>query len=825
MSYTFRNIQQLLHAAHCVQAPAPNNPIDLLLLDSRQVRDALHTLFFAVKGPQHDGHRFVGACYEAGIRNFIVEEAINWSAFPEANVLEVESSIHALQIIAGEHRHRFQLPVIGITGSNGKTIVKEWLYQLLRSDYNIVRSPRSYNSQSGVPLSLWLIEPEHELGIFEAGVSQSGEMTRLAPLIKCQLGVFTNIGEAHSLGFESTTQKIQEKLTLFEYANTIVYCADQEESSKQLKLKYAEKQLLSWSEEGRKADIQIKLTTHSKTESLFQVTHKDLHFELRIPFSDQASQENALHCLAVLLHLNVKPDLIRARFADIEPVAMRLEMKMGLRGCTLINDTYNSDPDSLRIALQFLEQQRPYGSRTLILSDMLQSRDTPSDLYARLASSIKAHSINRFIGIGSEIEAIQPYLDANTKSMFFSSTANFLENIANIEPLENETILVKGARSFALEQIVERLEWSAHKTVLEIDLNALQNNLKVFRRLIKPEVQLLLMVKASAYGAGADEVARMLEFQHADYLGVAYIDEGVALRNAGIRTPVLVLNPERAGFNDLFEHKLEPEVYSLNLLTELLLAKPPGTILPIHLKLETGMNRLGFEEQDIPALLKRLQELKDIRVRSVFSHLASSEDPASDAFTKAQVRRFEQQYEQLATGLGYRPWRHILNTEGIHRFPQFQYEMVRLGIGFYGISNDVNLQPQLQEAMRLKSKISQIKTLKPGETVGYGQKGVLAKGGRIATISVGYADGLLRAAGNGHHTLLIHHQLAPIVGNVCMDMCMVDITHIPEAREGDEAIVFGPEHSVLQLAASLNTIPYEVFTNIGARVKRVYLQE
>lgn len=825
MSYTFRKIQQLLYAAQCVQAPAPDSPIDRLLLDSRQVAAAINTLFFAVKGPQYNGHRFVAACYVAGVRNFVVEETMNWSAFPEANVLLVENSMNALQIIAGQHRQRFQFPIVGVTGSNGKTIVKEWLYQLLRSDYNIVRSPRSYNSQSGVPLSLWLIKPEHELGIFEAGISQSGEMARIAPLIDCRLGVFTNIGEAHSLGFKSTLQKIQEKLQLFEHADTIVYCADQEEVARQLELNYADKRLLSWTKEGRAAPIQIKLFASSKKESHFHVTHGDLQFELSIPFSDPASQENALHCLVVLLHLKVAPELIRARFADVEPVAMRLEMKMGIRGCTLINDTYNSDPDSLRIALQFLEQQRPHGPRTLILSDMLQSRDTPSDLYARLASSIKAHSINRFIGIGPEIKAIRPYLDADTTHMFFPSTAIFLDNIAGFNPIENETILVKGARSFALERIVERLEWRVHKTVLEIDLNALQHNLKVFRSLLKKEVRLLLMVKASAYGAGADEVARMLEFQHADYLGVAYIDEGVALRMAGIRTPIMVLNPERAGFNDLFEYDLEPEVYSLALMNELLLAKPSGTILSIHLKLETGMNRLGLEEQEFPELLKRLQTQEDVRVRSVFSHLASSEDSESDAFTKAQIMRFEQSYKLLVAMLGYQPWRHILNTEGIHRFPQFQFEMVRLGIGFYGISSDASLQPQLQEAMRLKSKISQIKMLKPGETVGYGRKGMLPQGGRIATISVGYADGLLRTAGNGHHALLIHHQLAPIVGNVCMDMCMVDITNIPEAREGDEAIVFGPEHSVLQLAASLNTIPYEVFTNIGARVKRVYLQE
>jgi alanine racemase len=822
MRYTFSNIREALPEALCVQSPFPGTIVETLLLDSRQQQSLQRALFFALVGPQHDGHQYIDDCYAHGVRNFIVEAELDWKRWPNANILKVDSSLSALQSLALQHRHHFELSVIGITGSNGKTIVKEWLFQLLRNDFNIVRSPRSYNSQTGVPLSLWLIRPDHQLGLFEAGISQPGEMERLAPLIDCQIGIFTNIGEAHSSGFETMHQKIQEKLRLFERANTIIYCADHKGLSAAIESRFADRNLLSWTRTHIPASIHITEYYSPAGATSFDVYYQNTQFRFQIPFNDAASKENALHCLALLLHLGVSSEDITARMSTLEAVAMRLEIREGMNGCTLINDTYNSDPDSLRIALQFMKQQRPEGRKTLILSDMLQSCDSPADLYARLASDIKAYGIKQFFGIGPDIEAIQSHLEPNIPCQFFPSTNEFLRHLPTFR---DETILIKGARRFALEQITNRLTLKAHQTILEIDLNALQNNLRVFRQILHPGVQLLLMVKASGYGSGADEVARMLEFQQVDYLGVAYIDEGVALRRAGIRIPILVLNPEETGFNDLFEYELEPEVYKLSLLKELVAFKPEGQQLCIHIKLETGMNRLGFAESDLPELLLLLETQPDLQVRSIFSHLAASEDASSDAFTTKQALRFENMSKQLEKALGYKPLRHLLNSEGILRFPQFQYNMVRLGIGFYGVSGQPVLRSQLKEALSLKSRISQIKTVSKQDTIGYGRRGALPEGGRIATVAIGYADGLLRAAGNGRFALLIHGHKAPTVGSICMDMCMVDISHIPEAAEGDEVLVFGSSYSVFNLAACLNTIPYEVFTNIGPRVKRVYLQE
>lgn len=833
MVYTIAQIAKIVKG-HLLRQPAQDSVIEYLLIDSRQVIFPETSLFFALRGARQDGHDFIGEVYRKGVRNFVVSKQMDYRHFEGAHFVIVENAHAALQSLAAYHRLQFDMPVIGITGSNGKTIVKEWLYQLMGQDYRIVRSPKSFNSQVGVPLSVWQMHPEHELAIIEAGISRKGEMQKLAPIIRCTVGVFTNIGEAHSEGFISMEEKLREKLRLFEYAEMVVFCADQELVGRTFEELYPDKKRITWAF-AKQADLRI---THSKTEGAHSEIHahwKDRPFVIRIPFTDSASIENAIHCWVVLLHLGYDQTVIAERMTRLEPVAMRLEMKSGIHNCLIINDSYNSDLNSLKIALDFMEQQSAHSKRTLILSDILQSGRRPDQLYSAVAQLIREKRISRLIGIGKAVRVLGN--DAGTsepadrgavislENHFFDTTEDFLQRF-DFQKFSNETVLIKGARSFAFERIANRLSLKVHKTVLEINLNAIKHNLNVFARHLLPGVKMMVMVKASGYGSGSAEVARLLEFQNVDYLGVAYADEGVDLRTAGIRLPIMVLNPEEATFDALFRFHLEPEIYNLRILRELITAIPEGVErIPVHLKLDTGMHRLGFEPPDIPPLLDLLQTESRLEVRSVFSHLAASEATEHDAFTNRQAALFHEMYEAIASAISYRPLRHILNSAGIVRFPQYQMDMVRLGIGLYGVDAPGSLKPFLQTVHTLKATISQIKQLVPGETVGYNRRGKVDRPKRIATISIGYADGLLRVAGNGNYGVMIHGKTAPVIGNVCMDMTMVDITGIAEAKEGDEVIIFGRELPVENLAERLGTIPYEVFTGIAERVKRVYFEE
>lgn len=824
MPYTLRYIAQIT-SGKFLSEPASEAPVEQLLLDSRQVVFPATSLFFALSGPRRDGHAFIGDAYRKGVRLFVVSREVDLTLYPEASFLLVDDTLRALQRLAGHHRHRFDYPVVGITGSNGKTIVKEWLFQLLQDDYRIVRSPKSFNSQTGVPLSLWQMEPEHELGLFEAGISTVGEMAHLAPIVDCTYGLFTNIGSAHDEGFPSRRRKIEEKLLLFRHCRKLVCCLDQNEVAEAVTGAFPPSRLFTWARQGE-ADLQIAQVR--PTDGGTQISAR-LHGQtippIRIAYSDQASIENAIHCWAVLLALGIAPDRIPERMARLEPVAMRLELKAGINGCKVINDSYNSDLHSLKIALDFLQQQSNGSGRTLILSDILQSGERPDRLYAQVAKLVHQHRLGQFIGIGNAISRIEPLLPEGIGRRFFADTDRFLEQF-DPDWFQEQVVLVKGARPFQFERIANRLAVQAHKTVLEIDLNALRHNLNVYQRRLRPETGILVMVKASAYGSGAFEVAHLLEFQKVNYLGVAYADEGIALRKAGIGLPILVLNPEEASFDAILRYRLEPEIYSLRLLRQWLHALPPGRQeAPIHLKLETGMHRLGFEEGNLEELIALLQVSPQLSVRSIFSHLAASEDADHDKFSHLQARRFADMYERIAGALGYRPLRHLLNSSGIVRFPEYQMDLVRLGIGIYGIDSSRELQAELQPVLTLKATISQIKEVPAEETVGYGRQGQLSEPKRIAVISIGYADGLLRGAGNGRFSVLIRGRLAPIVGNVCMDMCMVDLSQTPDAAEGDEVIVFGKDQPVQLLADSLQTIPYEVFTNISGRVKRLYVQE
>jgi Alr-MurF fusion protein len=829
MPYTIDDIQKIL-AAHWLQKVAPDASVELLLFDSRQVAMPARSLFFALSGERLDGHRYLPDLYRAGVRQFVVSHEIKIAEYPDANILRVENTLQALQLLAMHHRSRFRIPVVGITGSNGKTVVKEWLWQLLSPDFHIVRSPKSYNSQIGVPLSVWQMRPEHTLALFEAGISRPGEMERLAPIIQPEIGLFTNIGPAHREGFRDDAEKIQEKMRLFDSAHTLVVCADipaVAQAAQEWQSRQTARQLFTWSRTGQNADVQIiEVLTDAGGFTQIRAAFRQM-IELAvidIPFSDPASIENAIHCWAVMHLLGIAQKTIAERMRRLEPVEMRLELKSGIRHCTLVNDFYNNDLSSLRIALQFARQQARTGRVTLILSDILQSGLTASELWEQVAASIQLQGVGRLIGIGPAIPVIQGYLPGGFDAVFYPETESFLHNIA-AHDFHDELILLKGARTFEFERIARRLEQKAHKTVLEVNLTALVHNLNAYNRLLRPGTRTMAMVKAAGYGSGSAEVAKLLEFHRVDYLGVAYADEGIELRHAGVNLPILVLNPEPASFDVLFRFRLEPEVYSLPMLDELIHFAGKEKALSMHLKLDTGMHRLGFEAADIPVLTERLLQYPNLRVQSVFSHLSASDAAQHDAFSHRQAAVFTELSDQISTALGYAPLRHICNTGGIVRFPEYHFEMVRLGIGLYGIDS-AGLQDQLRVVNTLKATISQIKEIAPGDTVGYNRNsGPLERPTRIATISIGYADGFLRLAGGGRYSVQVRGQRAPTIGNVCMDMTMIDVTHIPAAREGDEVVIFGDHPPVQELAACLQTIAYEVFTNISERVKRVYWQE
>lgn len=826
--YSIRQLADILHATSDIQLP--DHPGILhLLTDSRKVVAAESSLFFAIKGDRRDGHEFISDLYESGVRNFVISRKEAILPGVAANYLLVKDPLEALQTLTAAHRRKFAIPVIGITGSNGKTIIKEWLYQLLREDYNIVRSPKSYNSQIGVPLSVWQIEQENNLCLFEAGISMPGEMEKLQEMIRPSIGIFTNVGSAHDENFRDHEQKIAEKLKLFKDTSKLIYCRDYPLIHQAIVnggILSENVSAFTWSKKSR-ADLQIGRIHRQEHETEVQGIYKNEFIGIRIPFTDDASIENAIHCWALLLFLEVKPDIISQRMELLSPVAMRLEMKEGINNCSVINDSYNSDLGSLTIALDFLNQQKQHKKRTVILSDILQSGKDEAALYREVASLLNQKGVSRLIGIGHSITRQQESF--NCEKQFFATTEDFLRDL-NYGAFSHETILIKGARSFGFERISRALQQKAHETVLEINLNAVIHNLNLFKSRLKPETKLMVMVKAFSYGSGSFEIANVLQFHRADYLAVAYADEGVDLRKSGITLPIMVMNPEEQSFDAMISYRLEPEVYNfrvLNHFTEALRRRGNEHLtnrFPIHLELETGMNRLGFEEEELNELIIRLKNNKHIRIASVFSHLVASDEPEHDAFTRTQIERFKKMSDTLVSHFNYPIIRHILNSSGILRFPESQFDMVRLGIGLHGVAATMNEQRQMQMVATLKTTISQIKQIHPGETVGYSRRGVAQKEMTIATVGIGYADGLSRRLGNGVGKMMVMGQLAPIVGSVCMDMTMIDITGIP-AREGTEVIVFGQEPSIITLAQQTGTIPYEVLTGISERVKRVYFHE
>lgn len=796
-----------------------------LLLDSRKATSGHEVLFVAIRGKVHDAHQYIPELYDRGFRQFLVEE-LPKQFLPGANFVVVEDSLKALQELAAYHRSQFHYPVVGITGSNGKTVVKEWLHQLLHHNYRLVRSPKSYNSQVGVPLSLWALRPDHQLALIEAGISQPGEMAKLQRMIRPTDGLFTMLGGAHAEFFESAEQKLKEKLKLFKNCSRVFYCSDQPMVKDAMaKLQSKGKDLCTWSRTDASATLFVaKETTQGNTTTL-DVVHKGHKGHWKLPFTNHASLDNAMLCALYLLENDISIEDAGKRLSALEPIAMRLELLDGLHGNLLINDAYNSDPESVAIALDFLRQQKHKLKRVLVLSDLQQSGTPPDQLYKQVAQWVRDYRIDQFYGIGPELERRNDLFPAGSK--FFPTTEAFLRALPELH-LKDSLILLKGARVYKFERILDTLQQQSHDTVLEVNLSAMVRNLNYYRQKLAPSTKLMAMVKAFSYGAGTGEIAAALQFQKVDYLTVAYADEGVQLRQAGIELPILVMNPDEASFGAILQYKLEPEVYSFRildlLLKHLLKSNFEGRNFPIHLKLDTGMHRLGFTQEDLPNLINRLRSEYILEVKTVFSHLAAADEPEHKSFTQEQIRTFVEMTATLERALGYKPIRHILNSSGIRFYPEAQLDMVRLGIGLYGISSDPTEREELQPVGRLRSIISQIKTVGKGESVGYSRSFIAQDNMRTGTVAIGYADGLRRVLSNGGGNLFVNGQAVPIVGKVCMDMCMIDLTGV-EAKEGDEVEIFGPNQTVYELADRMGTIPYEVLTSISQRVKRLYFQE
>ena len=790
--------------------------INHLLTDSRNLRHPESTLFFCLEGKGRAGTDFISELYHKGVRSFVVPE--KYDSKLDAIFIKSKNVKATLQEVSRCHREKYHGKTIAVAGSNGKTVVKEWLFQILSKQYFTYRSPKSFNSQIGVPLSVWEIPINSKFAIIEAGISECGEMQKLEAIIKPQIGVFTNIGNAHQENFDSLEQKAREKLKLFSSCNDIIYCNDNKLINELILELYPNKNLLTWSTQDKNAEFYFSL---DKIENKIQLNIKNkAKYSFEFPFSDVASLENIMHCIVTAIHLGISPNDIKIN--DIEPVAMRLEQKEGINGCLLINDAYNSDILSLGIALDKLSQisKTQQLKQTILLSDIEQSGISDDELYSQVAAMVKGKKPNQIIGIGAKISQFSSLFDfCNNK--FYASTEEFLLNF-DATNFQSEVVLFKGARSFEFERIIRLLEKRRHQTIMEIDLSALRNNFNYFNGLLKSETMIMGMVKAFGYGSGSIEVARTLEQQGCNYLAVAIADEGVELRNNGISLPILVMNPESNSFESMFKYGLQPAVYGFRELNAFLnRAKQAGVQnFPIHLKFDTGMHRLGFSKGDIPQLVELLKGQNTLRAAAAFSHLAGADEAQWDDFTNEQISLFTDICNKLEDALGYKLIKHILNSAGSERFTQHQMDMVRLGIGMYGVSH---VGYKLEQIATLKANISQLHKVPSSETVGYGRKGKLERDSVIATIPIGYADGLRRAFGNGNSFVLVNGKKAPIVGNICMDLCMVDVTDL-DVKEGDEVILMGEGLTASDLAEKVGTIPYEILTSISLRVKRVYVE-
>lgn len=826
MQYTIGEIKEILKAKGMVADPGAG--ITRLLTDSRSLSFPEETLFFAIKTRHGDGHDYVEELYQRGVRSFVVNDAGRFQHLADANFIQCGNNTKALQQLAAHHRSRFDIPVVGVTGSDGKTIVKEWLYTLTAGSYRVTRSPRSYNSQIGVPLSVWRIDGESTLGIFEAGISKRQEMDNLQEIIKPTIGIMTNISGAHQENFGSMQEKCIEKLSLFKQCDIVIYNADDPVIADCVTRAMLPSREIAWSRKDPDRPLYIKSVEKDLSGTTIRYSYLTMESNYRIPFLDEASIEDSITCLATALYLMIPAETIAERMMMLEPVAMRLEVKEGKRDCVVINDSYNSDTASLEIALDFMERRSnmmPELKRTLILADIKQSGEGPAQLYGNVLRLMKKREIEKFIGVGKDIHSQSSlFKGSGIVCHFFKSTEELLDS-GILDMVRNECVLVKGSRSFHFEDVSEALEKKVHQTILEVSLSALRDNLNRYRNSLDRDTKCVCMVKAGAYGAGALEVGRTLQECNVDYLAVAVADEGAELRKEGITTGIIVMNPEPSSYRTLFDNKLEPEVYSFGMLRSLIKAAHHEGVsdYPVHIKIDTGMHRLGFLPEEVPALIEELKRQNTLTPRSVFSHFVGSDSPMFDTFSKVQKERFQQAATALQAAFPHKILRHICNSAGAERFLESQYDMVRLGIGLYGISpigEDATLHP----ISTLKTIILQIHDVPASETVGYSRKGTLARDSRIAALPIGYADGLNRHLGNGRGYCLVNGRKAPYIGNICMDVCMIDVTDI-DCKEGDTVEIFGPGLPVTKLAEWLDTIPYEILTSVSTRIKRVYYSD
>ena len=828
ISYSLNEIVAIIGGHLTGPENANDQPIRFLSFDSRTILSGKETLFFALKSDRNDGHHFIEDAIAREVNSFVVEDMPSKSiSNADVQFVVVKDSLVALQKLAAFHRQRFKYPVVGITGSNGKTIVKEWLSELLSPEFKIVRSPRSYNSQIGNPLSVWLMDHRFDLAIFEAGISMPGEMEKLELILKPDHGIFTHLGKAHLENFSSIEELVDEKIRLFANSILLVYCKDFELLHRAIgnAIFTNNPRIFKWSAYDHSADLFVLNKTKRLDSTLIEGVYQSIKISVTIPFTDDASIENAIHCWAYLLATDCNIESLKNKFLRITPVAMRLELKKGINGCTIINDSYNSDTASLVNALDFIDQQSDNRKKrcTVIISDILQSGENPEILYHEIADYIQMRHIDRLIGIGTEISRFSS-LFSSAEKLFFPSSDEFLLHFKESD-FNQEVILLKGARQFRFDRISGVLQQKAHQTMMEIDLDAMVYNLNFYREKLSPTTKVMAMVKAFSYGTGSVEIAKALQYRRIDYLAVAIADEGIELRNNGIEVPILVMNPEEHGFDAMIENRLEPNIYRFELLQKFDEALKRNAVnnFPVHLKVDTGMKRLGFDHPEaMNKVAEYIRNQDTMYIRSIFSHLAVSDDPVNDQFTQLQFKRFLEFCDIVTNLFDYKILRHILNSSGIERFPEMELDMVRLGIGLYGVSSFC--QSELHNVATLKTTISQIRTVEEGETIGYGRRGIADKLLTIAVLPIGYADGLNRRLSNGVGKVLIGGVKAPIIGTICMDMCMVDITGIT-ASEGDRAIIFGEDLPVSEVAETLGTISYEILTSIGQRVKRVYFKE
>lgn len=834
--YTIEKVTTLIGARRIGTADAQ---IEWLLTDSRSLCFPENTLFFALKTSRNDGHRYIADLYRRGVRNFVVTAPPTLpkgKGYEDANFLIVPSPLEALQRLAERHRDEFDIPVVGITGSNGKTMVKEWLYQILSPNHHVTRSPKSYNSQIGVPLSVWLMDEQADMALIEAGISQPGEMRSLADIIQPTIGILTSLGSAHQENFRSMEEKCMEKLQLFEHAQTLIYNADDDTISRCIRRSGYKGKKIAWSRDNESAALYVIARQETGTTqqpcTVITYSYQGERATYRLPFIDEASVECSLACAATARFLGVTAEQLDERMSQLEPVAMRLEVKEGQHGCVVINDSYNSDINSLDIALDFMQRRRSLSvassyrggnGNTLILSDIQQSGMTQEELYHEVNDLCLKRGIDKLIGIGSDISS-QRSLFTVGKKFFFATTDDFLKS-QTFRELRDEEILIKGARQFGFDRITEQIEQKVHETILEVNLNAVVDNLNYYRSMLQRDTKIVCMVKADAYGAGAVEVAKTLQDHQVDYLAVAVADEGVTLRQNGITQNIMIMNPEMTAFKTMFDYDLEPEVYSFRLLDALIhAAKKEGiTDWPVHIKIDTGMHRLGFNpDKDMEELINRLKHQTAVIPRSVFSHFVGSDSDDFDNFSRMQFEKFDRASRQLQAAFDHKILRHMDNSAGIEHFPERQLDMCRLGLGLYGV--DPRDNHMLNTVSTLKTTILQLRHVPKDETVGYSRKGILTRDSVIAAIPIGYADGLNRHLGRGACYCLVNGQKAPYVGNICMDVAMIDVTDI-NCQEGDMVEIFGEHLPVTVLSDALDTIPYEVLTAVSSRVKKVYYQE